>query len=197
MGSRPVLGDDHAFASCQPVILDDVRRAAPVQRIIDLRHRGDADGRSCRHPGRSHYILGEGLGTLDAGRRRTWPEDREATGPQLVGGAIDQRDFRTDDNQVGLDDVREVGDSHRIGGVDRMRGRQRPGPCVARGDVQVTHGRVAPERTQQSVFTGTRADDENAHVGQSIRRGRPFAYPRSENAAARSPRDQHTGRCAE
>lgn len=44
--------------------------------------------------------------------------------------------------------------------------------------MKLTDRRVAPQRAQQSVLTGTRADHENAHVGQNIGRGRRSDTPR-------------------
>ncbi len=180
VGRRTVLRDDDALTGRQPVVLDHVRRAAPIKGVVDALDRGDTDRRRGRHAGGGHHVLGEGLRPLDAGGRRARTEDGEPAGPQLVGGPVDQRDLRSDDHQIGVDDVREVGDRHRVGRVDRMAGGQLPGPGVAGTDMQVADARVAAERPQQGVLTGTRADHENAHVGQSIRRRWPTEYPRSK-----------------
>ena len=87
---------------------------------------------------------------------------------QLVGGAVDQRNLRPDDDQVGPDPLGEVGDGRRVGDIDGVGGRQRAGPGVAGRDVQVANAGVAAQRPQQGMFASTGANDENAHVGQSI-----------------------------
>jgi hypothetical protein len=160
---RPVRGHQHALARGQPVGLDHVRRAEPVQGGGRLaRGAGGHRGRG-RDPGGGHHVLGEGFRALDHGRV---PERAEAGDPgpgQHVGHTGHQRCFLADDHQPGRQAAGQRADRGRVGGVHLVPGSVRRHSRVARGDVQVGYRRVGGQGPAQRVLAAALADHQDAH----------------------------------
>ena len=131
-----IVGDDNAFASSEPVILHYPDGAKVVEGFVDDGIRGGCHafrvgGNDLRvggaHPGSLHDVLGEGLGTFDAGSVLVGAENIESGVAESVGDTAYQRRFRPDNNEVGLDFLGEChtatagGFHHRVAS-DRGRG---------------------------------------------------------------------------
>ena len=173
------VGDDHALARGELVVLDDVRRLQPVE---DCRHLGRRVGYPVaggRNAGGGHDLLGERLASLERGGRGARAEDLEAGRPKVVGDAGDQRSLRSDDDEVGGDLGSRVdrGDQRQDGG-DRGDAR-----VAWRAEQRGDRG-VAGQRQAQRVLAPAATDDKDPHGGEATCR-------RGSRAAARvatSPR---------
>ena len=121
-GRGEVVGDDDALAGGEAVVLDDVRRAEGVERLVDLLG-GGADvaaggGHAGRRPSRPW--------------RRPWSPPAAAASPEGpkhgdarrahgVGDPGDQRRLRADDDQLGAELGGERGHGRAVQGVDRVQ----------------------------------------------------------------------------
>ncbi len=167
-----VGGHDHALAGGQPVVLHHPRLVLgvfgteAVQRCIET--RGIVDDLAARrgHACGRHHVFGERLGALDprGGRRRA--ETRDPGGAHRVRDAEHQRHLGPDDHQVGGGVGGQLGDGLARGDIDGMGLRDRRGAGIARRCDQTVDVGIAPQRHQQSMFTGTGADHQDAHSCQ-------------------------------
>ena len=151
-----VLRDDHAFARREPVRFDH-------DGIVELSERGDArvyrfhaSEASGGNPQASHELLGVDLAAFKLRRILRRPDDLALGGAELVDHAGDQRNFRTDDGEIGIDGVRRG---------EVVRGRQKLAefrdPGIARCAVDLmTFLRQAPG---DRVLAAAAADNENLH----------------------------------
>ena len=120
--SLSVGGDDDALAGGEPVVLDDVRGAEGVERLVDLVGVVQTYARAVGHARRGHDVLGEGLGALEL--RGLLARGRSTAMPALphgVGDTGDQRGLRADDDQIGAEPLRQLGDGRAVQGVDRVQ----------------------------------------------------------------------------
>ena len=157
------VGDDHALAGGQAVVLDDVGRGEAGELGVEVGRV--VDGHRCGggHAGRGHDVLGEGLRALDPGGGRARPEAGDPGGPHGVGDPGDQRHLGPDHDEVGLPALRPVGDGLRVAQVEPVllgdgRGTGVAGSAGQRGD-----GGVLRQGEDEGVLTGTGADDQDAH----------------------------------
>ena len=162
------FGHHHSLAAGEAVILDHKVRAKAVEGRFNVGLR-DARRKLFRaggaHAGDRHDVLGEGLGPLNLSRACRRPEHRNATLPQGISHTVDQRDLRSNDDEV-RSDVK--GELHHAGRVihlgvlrvDRGLLRVRRG---ARSDVEIGHERISFEAGEQGVFAAARANYEYAH----------------------------------
>jgi hypothetical protein len=142
----------HALARGQPVGLDHVRRAEPVQGGGRLaRGAGGHRGRG-RDAGDGHHVLGEGLRALDHGRVPDRAEAGNPGGGQHVGQAGDQGRFRADDHQAGRQAAGQRADHGGIGGIHLVPGGVRRHPRVPGGDVQAGDRRIGGQGPAQRVL---------------------------------------------
>ena len=111
--SGPVVGDHDALAGGQPVVLDDVRGAEGVERLLDLGLGGAHVRQAGGHLGRRHDLLGEGLAALEPGRLGRRAEAGDAGRAHRVGHARHQRRLGADDDQVDPERGRQRDDARR------------------------------------------------------------------------------------
>ena len=110
MSTRGVatLRDQHTLPGGQPIVFDHPGlvaggRSESVQRCVQTRWAVDDLARRGADAGRRHHIFGEGFGTFDLRRCLAGPEAGDTGVAQGVGHSEYQRDFGTDDHQVGTD----------------------------------------------------------------------------------------------
>jgi hypothetical protein len=71
--------------------------------------------------------------------------------------------FGADDDEIGLPLLREAGDGRGIGDVDAVDLGVPAYACVARRARQSSQLRVARQREDKGMLTGSRPDDQDAH----------------------------------
>ena len=139
------------------------RRPEAVQRGIQIRWTVDDFAGGSPHARRLHDVLGECLGTLDAGRVPAGPEADDARGAHGVGHPEHQRHLGTDDHQVGAHLASQRDDAVAGGDVDVVLLGEPRGAGVAGSNGYPRDLRISAECQQQGMFTGTGADHQNAH----------------------------------
>ena len=101
----PVLGDEHAFATGKPVLLDDPWHPqsgrGPRQGLLPF----DDDVLSRRYTGGLHGLFGEGLGAFKRRMRSHRTETRSS--PKRVSKAIAQGRLWTDDHEMHVEFIRQ------------------------------------------------------------------------------------------
>jgi len=115
----------HAFSGSEPVRLDDARRAGDGEPLS----RGNA---RCRQ-----HLFCERLRAFDRRRRGARPEDRDARVAEQVGDTGHERRLRPDDDQVGVERVRQREQALAVLGANRMTLAERRDPRAPRGSVEV------------------------------------------------------------
>ena len=135
-GLAAVVGDHHALAGRQSVVLDDVRRAERVERLVDLLG-GRADvGSAVGTPAAAITSLAKALEPSSCAASLRGAEAGDARLAHGVGDPGDQRRLRADDDQVGAQLDGQRGDAVAVEQVDggaarrsrrcrRCRGRRR------------------------------------------------------------------------
>ena len=129
----------HAFACRQTVVFDHPGRipggrAEPVQGGVEMRWAVNNFTGSGTYPSRRHDLLGERLGTLDAGRVLTGPETDNPGRPHGVGHPKHQRHLGADDDQVGGHFAGQGDDLVAGGDVDVVLLGQSSGAGIAWSD---------------------------------------------------------------
>ena len=157
------VGDDHALAGGQPVILDHVGGAERVEGPTHL-VEGGAHARHRRgHARRGHDLLGEGLAALQSGGLRGRSEAGDAAAADGIGGPRDQRHLGADHDEVGGQAGGQAGNRLRVGDVDRATVGAQADPGVARRADHGVHGRVGGQCADEGVFPGAGTDHEHLH----------------------------------
>jgi len=169
-GSLPILGHENAFAGREAVVLDDVRRAEPVQSGLQVGCRRHGHGFGRGYSGGDHHLFGEGLRPLQCSGFSGRSETGDASGPYGVGCSGDEGNLGADDNQIGRPMPRCSGDLFRrphpldhlvadlshaagTGTVEGVRrGGQLRGAGVSRGAGQRRHRRVVGQRETQRML---------------------------------------------
>jgi hypothetical protein len=153
--------------AASPVVLDDVGRAEPGERGVQVRRVVDHHGSRVGHAGCVHHVLGEALGALDPGRLGARAEAGDAGPADRVGHAQHQRYLGPDHHQVGPPVHGQRGDRGRVEQVDpALLGRAgRAG--VARRAGQGRDLGIGGQGEDDGVLTGTGADHEDAHGSRS------------------------------
>ena len=158
-----VVGDHHALARGQAVVLHDVRRSEIVESSSDLgegRAHGGAGGRHAR--GR-HDLLGEGLAPLQACRLCTRAEAGDPAGAHGIGDPRDERSLRADDDEVRAEGGRKIRDRLAVECIHRMDVCVLCDAGIARGDMHLVYLRVTSQGTHEGVLAGTGSDDQGDH----------------------------------
>src|SRR5437867_2904832 len=185
----PVPRQDDAFASSQPVRLEDDREAVlPFLEGGPGLPGGPAD---LEARGRDlvffHELLREDLARLDFGGRLRGAENRQVALLEFVDDPEGERQLRPDDRQIDLDGRGEVRQFDDGRGVDRDAVGDLRHPDVARGAIQFLDERTASEFPAEGVLPGAISDDENLHFGMGPEGRRPRTSglaPRRLNDAA-------------
>ncbi len=157
------VGDDHALAGSQAVVLDDVGGAELVEGRGRLLGGGAGEGTRRRHASRVHDVLGEGLRALELGGRTARAEDRDAAGADDVGHSGDQRRLWSDDDQVDPELLGKVGHGFSVELVDRVQGGDVGDAGVAGSRVDGRDAGVLGQGTGESVLTAAGTDHEGLH----------------------------------
>ena len=193
-GSVAVGGHHDPLAGRETVVLDDPGGPEPVEGLVDLCRCVDDLAAGGAHSGSGHHILGERLGPFDArgvGGRTEAGNARRADG---VGNTEHERDLGADDDEIGL--LRGCQCHHLVGGgrVHRELLGDRGDPGVAGGDHHRGHRGVTAQGQDESMFTGTGADNEYAHARQTTG---PVSTPdRRGSGSGRRPQRWEGRRCA-
>ena len=160
-----VVGDDHALARGEPVVLDDVGCAERVEGRGHLLLVGAHVRHPGRDPGHRHDLLGEGLAALQPGRLGRRPEARDAGSPHGVGDPRHERGLRPDDDEVDAVATGQRDDGLGVGGPPGQwlaQGGAGDAGVAGRRDDRVD-GRVAGQCADDGVLAGTGTDDEDLH----------------------------------
>ena len=181
----PVVGDDHALAAREPVVLDHVGGAELVERVRDLVDGRAHMGHGRRNPGLGHDLLGEGLRPLELRGGLRGAERGEPGRAQGIRDAGDQRGLGADHDQVHAEFPGKADNVGGVRGSDLMVRADLGRPGVPGGDVQGRHRGVGGQRQGQGVLTSAGADHEDVHAPQVTRR----RYgPRPRHPAGGAPR---------
>ncbi len=175
---RAVIGDHHALARGQSVVLDHPGRLAgePVQGRIQMRwvvHDFAARG---AHPRGGHHVFGECLGAFDARGGGRGTEAGDARGPHGVGDTQHQRHLGADDHQVDVEGGGQGGNLGTGANIDGMLLGHGGGSRIARRYRQVVHAWVSLQGDRQSVFAATGSNNEDTqglHAPDPSGRGSP------------------------
>ena len=162
----PVLGDEHAFATGKPVLLDDpwcTRKA--VEGLAKGSCSSDDDVLSRRYTCGLHGFFGEGLGALKRRMRSHRTETRSL--PERVSKAIAQRRLWTDDHEMHVEFIRQRQESRDVCSAHRMVRAEMCRPRVARSGVKFDPF-VPRQRHGQRVFTSAGAHQENAALFHAV-----------------------------
>ena len=171
-----ITSDDDAFASCKPVILDNIGRSELAKRLINLVTRRAFSGTCCGHPSRSHYLLGEGLAAFQLRCGRRGSEAGDATLAYGIRDTRDQRRLRSYNDQVDAESPSQAGYRSPVERVDWMIRAQLCGAGIARRSVQCDDRWVAAERQAECVLPSAGADHQHAQCIHHV----PKAYPSVE-----------------
>jgi hypothetical protein len=172
----PVVSDDNALAASETVVLDHVGRTEPVQRRSNLIGVGARHRRRGGNPRSRHDVLGERLAALELRGRGRRPEASQATFPHRIRSSLDQWQFRSDDDQVHREMLRQVGDRGRVGDIDGLRRAVRRNPRVAGRADDVGDRGVGPQALDQGVLACTGPDDQDLHRRPSATNRRPVIW---------------------
>ena len=179
----PVVGHDHALTRRQPIVLDHIRRAERIQRLINLGAGHAFSGTSRRHTRCSHHLLGEGLAAfqLSGGRGRT-----EAVDPVRayhIGHTRHQRRLGPDDNEIDSEPGCQVRHRQAVKRIEVMICAECSSPGVARRCMQIDDSWVATQRQSERMLASARADHQHAQWTHHV----PRAYPRVQARRASLP----------
>src|SRR5829696_9908805 len=163
-GLVPVPGHHDALAGGQPVVLDHVRRAEPVQGGRQLGGGAAYPGAGGGHAGRGHHLLGVGLRALQPRSRSSRAEAGDAGGPDRVRGAGDEWHLGTDDDQVGAQVGSQRRDRRGVPDGERPLLGDHRGAGVARCADQRGHRWIGGERQAERVLAGTAAHHQDPHA---------------------------------
>ena len=195
-GRRPVVGDDDALAGGQTVVLDHIRRAAAGQRVVDLGRRSvTLTAAAVGTPAAAITSLAKAFdpsirAAAAFGPKTAMPARRSSSAAPLTSGTSGPTTTRSGPT-VSARSAMAAGSATSTGCAVASA----PVPALPGRDVQLADAGVAAQRPEQGMFTSTGADDENAHVGQSIgpepdrvrptgRRAADASRPRADRIAA-------------
>ena len=166
-GGGTIGGDDDPLAGRQAVVLDDIRRTVGVEGGSDLiRCRAHA-GIGGRHPGGSHHVLGEGLGSLQLSGCCGRTEAIDACLPDGVSHPRHQGRLSSHDHQISLDPPGQRDNGCGVGGIDGVQGSDPGQSRIPGGGVQLDGG-IGDEGAAQGVLTPTRAEEQNSGHAPSL-----------------------------
>ncbi len=185
MGQRlvAVLGDHHALAGREPVVLDDVRRAERVEGVGGGLRRAADPGHRGRDAGGGHHLLREGLRALEPGGLRRRAEAGDAPRADGVGDPGDQRRLGADHDEVDAEPLGQVRDRVAVDRVDRVELGDLGDAGVAGGRVDLLDAGVAGERGGERVLAAATADHQDVHEApvSTIDCSRPGPTPTPQN----------------
>ena len=160
-GDLAVVGHDHALATGQAVVLDDVRGAELVERVLDLSEVVHRWAMAVGTPASAMTCLANALDPSRAaasGRAEAVDPGR----PHGVSDPGDQRCLGADHDQVHAEGAGQANDVIRIDGVHGVVGAHLGRARVPGGDVQGAHSRVSGQRQGQGVLAPARSDHEES-----------------------------------
>ena len=160
---RAILGDHHALARGQPIVLDDVRRSEIVEGSLDFGDRTTHGGAGGRHARGCHDLLGEGFAALEASSIRARTEAGDPARPHRIGDTGDQGRLRPNDDEIRAERLGKIRDRPSVEGVDRMAPRVLCDSGIARCDMYVVYLRVTSQGTHEGMLAGTGSDDQGDH----------------------------------
>lgn len=166
-GVVSVVGDHHALACGEAVILDDVGCAEGVQcrgclvRVGGHQRHGGGDA------GFGHDLLRESLGSLELGGVLAGPEHRDAGVAHGVGHAGREGSLGANHHKVDVEPGGERRHRVRIVPVDGVRGDELADAGVARSRVDFGNVGVGKEGADNGVFAAAGANDEYLHSLQA------------------------------
>lgn len=169
LGSSAIIGDHNTLAASKSIILDHEVRAEAVECCLDLgigRARRELLRTRRLHASCIHDVLGKSLGTLDLSCGLVGAKHGDAVGTQLVGNAGHKRHLGADDDELGVNLLRQLKHLSWVIylGVRRVHGGQVREIRRARGNVKFGGQWICLETFEQGVFAAARANYENAHA---------------------------------
>ena len=161
------LGNDHAFACCQPVGFDHNWQAEVCKPRKCVGFAGIAlIGRRRNIRGRAK-IFDKAFGSLKLRRCFAWPEDRNPRRAQRIGKPGDQRTFWPDHHQTNIMGLTKGDDCSVIRAVKVHQHRLFANPGVARRGVEciarIDKACRLLELPRQSMFAPAAADEKDVH----------------------------------
>ena len=164
---RAILGDHHALARGQPIVLDDVRRSEIVEGSLDFGDRTTHGGAGGRHARGCHDLLGEGFAALEASSIRARTEAGDPARPHRIGDTGDQGRLRPNDDEVRAEGDGKIRDRLAVERIHRMDVCVLCDAGIARGDMHLVYLRVTSQGTHEGVLAGTGSDDQGDHKARA------------------------------
>ena len=167
-----VLGDDDAFAGGQAVGLQHDGETEPaiadhrerfVEGLARLKTRG-RDGVAC-HEGFRKRLAG-----LEPGGGGGRPEQQSTFRGKAIGHAEAEGELRSDDGEVDVFAVRQVGDGVEVGEVDGKGARKTGDAGITRGADQFADVAVGCETGDEGVLARAATKNKNSHCLNGLRR---------------------------